>query len=192
MARLSVLAMLTFAGIVVACVNVAAPTDAPAATPSGPSLTRAPSPSPAAQPTPTAEPTVTPSPTPRRTLAPGETPRPTPIDIGTLLTATLSVANLTGETVTILVEFYNEDGESQGQLDTFEIGPYGSIIQDVLPASYGLTFERGAAEATSCIVTVAEAQELFFTVVGEHVLVIDVAAPDSSDVVFVPDSALCG
>ena len=91
-----------------------------------------------------------------------------------------------------MVEFYNEDGESQGPVDEFELGPYGSLVQDVLPASYGLTFERAEVDPVTCIVTIAEGQELFFTLVEEQILVIDVTegAENSGDL-FVETSDLC-
>ena len=195
MARHSVVGLLVAGAFVAACVSATTePASSPAATASPERTLVAPTSSPT-QPPPSAtpRPTTVPAATdvPERTLAPGETPSPAPLDVSAYLTATMSVVNLTDEPVDISIDIFSE-GENQGTVANLDIEPYGSIFQSVPETSYAVTFTRGASDPVTCFMTLAEAGELAFTVVGTDILVIDpkveVATPAD---LFVETSSLC-
>ena len=198
MARPSVLVMLAAGAFATACVGVTtAPTGTPGQTesPSRPSFapTATASAEPAPTPAPTRAPTATPTEEPERTLAPGETPTPSPMDISALLTATLSVVNLTEEQFTITVDMYSE-GENLGTVAEFDLEPYGSLFQDVPETTYAVSavLSDGSGEPSTCVVTIAEGAQLSFTLIGTDILIADAAhEPTSPEDLFMATSSLC-
>lgn len=112
-----------------------------------------PKPTPAASivPVPSVAPPASVPPSPSGPPAADPSPRPTPVDISSRLTSTLSAINLGGATVTITLYLWDPQTDERQPLDfTLDLAPADSISQMVFPGFYSVTFTGVADAALEC------------------------------------------
>jgi hypothetical protein len=155
----------------------------------GPGQTASPPPTPAAPtPAPTAAPTDTP--------APGATPRPhasLPFDVASILTASLSVANMSDEDITVKVAAFNPDANELLDIVGLTLRPFETISQETFAAQYRIEIERATSSTPQvCLLDLHEGESLSFVGLVTHVAVTSSGTdPASTADLIVDTSPLC-
>jgi hypothetical protein len=101
------------------------------------------------------------------TTDPSATAAPTPIDLRPLLTAELTVVNLGDAPLVVTVTILDPDSTDEYPVGSFELEPLQVTAQAVLAARFRLEFDYPggtAAEAGTCVIDVAEREQLQFAV----------------------------
>jgi hypothetical protein len=195
------LAMIVLVGVVCGCVTVSVsptaapslpivtlppisfpavtPTVAPLVTPTQPP---APTPTEPPAPTPTAEPTVTAEPTPEGTPDPNATPAPTRLDVLPFLSSEITIVNLIDDSsISVAVLLLDPESDDSYTLGEFGLQALQVTAQAVAPTRYLLHFYLGAGFLIdSCVIDIAEAEQIQFAVVESGVLV-TTSGPEPAD-----------
>ena len=173
----------------------ASPTPSPTSQPTpSPSSTPAPTPTPAPTASPAPSPTPDPTPAPTRTLAPGETPAPTPIDLAPFLTAEVTVVNLGDAPLAVTVTILDPESTDEYEVGTLDVQPLQVTAQAVLPSRYRLAFDYPggpAAEGGTCVIDVAEGEQIQFAVLERGGVITAGDEPDDPAEMVIATSSRC-
>ena len=168
--------------VVGGCVSLANPTTTPpsATAPAGATVDA----------NPTAPPVSTSS------LPSGVTARPRvslPIDVATILTASLSVANVSDEDITVKVAAVDPDAHELLDVLVLTLRPFETIAQETFPAQYRIEFQRATSSAPQvCLLDVQDGENyLFLGLVTRIAVTRSATDPASSADLIVETSPLC-
>jgi hypothetical protein len=99
-------------------------------------------------------PTARPKPPPSQSLKPGQTPRGSPLNIGALMTARISVLALGDLPIDVTVDVF-DPSNGNTNLAKFTLHTLDSDAEPMLPGNYVISFKRqGESKAATCTIKV--------------------------------------